>query len=273
MIEISASVVTYKNEPDVLRRTILSFLNTQMKVKLYVIDNSNESYIRELCSDIDENIEYIPMVNNVGFGAGHNVILNNIEKIGLYHLVLNPDVRFEQGVLESLYSYMESQPNIGNIMPRILYPDGSVQYLCKLLPTPMDWIGRLLIPIKRIKKRMNYKFEMQFSGYNNIMEVPYLSGCFMFLRKEAIEKVGVFDEGIFMYGEDTDLNRRIGHFYKTVFYPLVSITHDFEKGSHKEMRLLIIHVRAAVYYFNKWGWFIDRERTKINMNVLKKYNL
>lgn len=111
---------------------------------------------------------------------------------------------------------------------------------------------------------------MRFSGYDKIMEVPYLSGCFMFLRKETIEKVGVFDEGIFMYGEETDLNRRIGKFYKTVFYPEVEIIHDFAKGSHKEWRLFKIHVRAAIYYFNKWGWFFDKDRRIVNKEITSK---
>ena len=63
----------------------------------------------------------------------------------------------------------------------------------------MDWIGRMFIPFKGIKKKINNSFEMRFADYNKEMNVPYLSGCFMFLRKSVIEEVGVFDEGIFMY--------------------------------------------------------------------------
>lgn len=103
------------------------------------------------------------------------------------------------------------------------------------------------------------------------MDVPYLSGCFMFLRREVIREIGVFDEGIFMYGEDTDLNRRIFQHYRTVYFPEITIIHDFEKGSHKNLRLFWIHVKAAVYYLNKWGWFFDKERRKINQAIKKKY--
>lgn len=266
--QITASIVTYKNDIDILKKTFESFLNTELYVKLYVIDNSCDSAIKNLCEKYA--VEYIAQKNK-GFGAGHNFILRKNELLGKYHLILNPDVYFEKNVLKTLFDYMEIHKDVGNIMPKIYYPNGEMQYLCKLLPKPINWIGRILIPFKKIKEKLDYYFEMRFTDYNHIMQVPYLSGCFMFLRSEAIEKVGVFDEGIFMYGEDTDLNRRIGRYYQTLFYPKVSITHNFEKGSHKELRLFIIHVKAAIYYFNKWGWFCDRERKIINNQIIKQY--
>ena len=112
---------------------------------------------------------------------------------------------------------------------------------------------------------------MHFADYESEMNVPYLSGCFMFLRKSVIEEVGVFDEGIFMYGEDTDLNRRIYQKYRTMYYPKVTIIHAFEKGSHKNFRLFWIHVKAAIYYLNKWGWFFDKERRDINKKTKSAY--
>ena len=103
------------------------------------------------------------------------------------------------------------------------------------------------------------------------MDVPYLSGCFMFLRITALKKVGLFDENIFMYGEETDLCRRLIRVgYRTVFNPNVYIIHEFQKGSHKTWRLTWIGIRSAIYYFNKWGWFFDNERKKINTEVLNK---
>ncbi len=213
------------------------------------------------------------MNSNNGFGAGHNVILRNASKMGKYHLVLNPDVFFEKGTLEKLYDYMENNLDVGNVMPKVIFPNGELQYLCKLLPTPQDWIVRMFIPIKKIKERIDYNLEMHFADYDSEMNVPYLSGCFMFLRKTVIKEIGVFDEGIFMYGEDTDLNRRIYKKYKTMYYPKAVITHNFEKGSHKNFRLLWIHIKAAIYYLNKWGWFFDKERTLINRKTKTIYSV
>ena len=166
---------------------------------------------------------------------------------------------------------MELNPNIANIMPNVIYKDGSIQYLCKLLPTPYDWIGRRFNPIKKSVNKRNLYFEMKFTCYSKVMEVPYLSGCFMFLRIQAIESIGLFDERIFMYGEETDLCRRlIDGGYKTVFYPKVTIIHEFQKGSHKSIRLTWIGIKSAIYYFNKWGWFFDQRRKEINNDTLKK---
>lgn len=268
--EVSVSIVVYENDKNLLLRVVSCVLESQLLTSLYIIDNSSTNKLREIFPQ-DSRLEYIFMNSNNGFGAGHNFIMRQPEKMGKYHLVLNPDVSFEPGTLEKLYDYMEANSDVGNVMPRIIYPNGELQYLCKLLPTPMDWIGRMFIPFKSIKKRINDKFEMRFADYESEMNVPYLSGCFMFLRKSVIEEVGVFDEGIFMYGEDTDLNRRIYQRYRTMYYPKVTITHAFEKGSHKSLRLFWIHVKAAIYYLNKWGWFFDKERRGINKKTKLAY--
>ncbi|TGX98782.1 MULTISPECIES: glycosyltransferase family 2 protein [Bacteroidales] len=268
--EVSVSIVVYENDKNLLLRVVSCVLESQLLTSLYIIDNSSTNKLREIFPQ-DSRLEYIFMNSNNGFGAGHNFIMRQPEKMGKYHLVLNPDVSFAPGTLEKLYDYMENNPDVGNVMPKIIYPNGDLQYLCKLLPTPMDWIGRMFIPFKSIKKRINDKFEMRFADYESEMNVPYLSGCFMFLRKSVIEEVGVFDEGIFMYGEDTDLNRRIYQKHRTMYYPKVTITHAFEKGSHKSLRLFWIHVKAAIYYLNKWGWFFDKERRGINKKTKLAY--
>lgn len=269
MLDITAAIVLYRNNEELLKKAIVSFLNTDLNVKLYLVDNSPTNELSNIYQD--SRVEYIFMNSNKGFGAGHNFILRDPSKMGKYHLVLNPDISFENGVLENLYQYMEGNKDVGNVMPKIIYPNGEIQYLCKLLPAPKDWILRMFMPVKKWKDKINYNFEMHFADYNSEMNVPFLSGCFMFLRRSVIEKIGVFDEGIFMYGEDTDLNRRIHEKYRTMYFPEVTVIHKFEKGSHKNMRLLWIHIKAAVYYFNKWGWFFDSERKKINKTVKSRY--
>jgi len=271
-IQVSASIVTYINNIEELNLSIKSFLATSLNVILYIIDNSPTDSLKNKIYK-DDRIIYIFMNKNIGFGAGHNEIISRPELMGKYHLVLNPDIHFEPGVIDRLYSYMEENPDVGNVMPKVIYPNGDLQYLCKLLPTPIDWIGRLIIPIKKVKERINYNFEMHFADYNKTMNVPYLSGCFMFLRKSAIAEIGQFDTHIFMYGEDTDLNRRIHAKYRTMYYPAVTIVHRHEQGSHKNLHLMWIHIKAAVYYFNKWGWFSDKERKKINQTAIREYSV
>jgi GT2 family glycosyltransferase len=103
------------------------------------------------------------------------------------------------------------------------------------------------------------------------MEVPYLSGCFMFLRVAALKKVGLFDERFFMYPEDIDLTRRMYKEFKTVFYPEVEITHQHARESYKSLKLFYIHIVNMIRYFNKWGWFFDKERRIVNQRVISQY--
>lgn len=86
----------------------------------------------------------------------------------------------------------------------------------------------------------------------------------------VLDDVGLFDENIFMYTEDIDLTRRIHKKYKTMFWPEVTIIHAHKRGSYKNKRLLKIHIKSAIHYFNKWGWIFDKERHKWNKEILKE---
>ncbi len=105
------------------------------------------------------------------------------------------------------------------------------------------------------------------------MEVPSLSGCFMFMRVSVLREIGGgFDERYFMYAEDLDLCRRIGEVSKTMFFPKVSVVHEYEKGSYKNKKLLKYHITSVIKYFNKWGWLFDSKRKEKNqycINSLK----
>lgn len=270
-LQISGSIVLYKNDKEV-RKPILDFLNSSLSIKLFLVDNSPTNQLQTDLAELikDKRVEYIFNNANIGFGAGHNIAIRKTIDCAPYHLVLNPDVSFEPKVLNSLYSYMQENREVGMVMPKVLYPGGEVQYACKLLPTPSDLIFRRFLPSRLIRKKTEH-FELRKMGYNREMEVPYLSGCFMFLRTEALKKVGLFDERFFMYPEDIDLTRRMYKEYKTMFYPDVSIVHEHGQGSYKSIRLLFIHITNMIRYFNKWGWIFDKERKKVNKKILAQF--
>jgi GT2 family glycosyltransferase len=96
------------------------------------------------------------------------------------------------------------------------------------------------------------------------MSVPVLSGCFMMMKCGALSEVGLFDERYFMYLEDVDLCRRIAQRFETIYFPEVAIYHHYGKGSYRNPRLMMYHIVSAVRYFQKWGWFSDQERVRIN---------
>ncbi len=268
--KIVVSIVLYKTSRVEAVRAIESVLATTLDVRVLLIDNSPTDLLKDLVS-LDDRIEYLSNPSNPGFGAAHNIALRrSLARGAQYHLVLNPDVYFGKGVLEALADYMDAHPDVGHVMPKILYPNGQTQYLCKLLPTPLDLILRRFVPSQTWKTRRADFFELKFTGYNRVMEIPYLSGCFMFLRVAALREVGIFDERFFMYPEDIDLTRRIHERFKTIFYPEVQAVHQHGQASYRSKKMLIIHMWNLAKYFNKWGWFFDARRKNVNARVLKK---
>ena len=208
---------------------------------------------------------------NLGYGAAHNIAIRQTIEQGLpYHLVINPDISFDPAILSEIEDFMNNNSDIGLLMPKILYPTGEIQYLCKLIPTPFDLIVRRFLPKSWTQKRIE-KFELRSSGYNKVMNVPYLSGCFMFLSTEALKQVGLFDERFFMYPEDIDLTRRIHKQYRTVFYPYATIIHHHAQSSYIDSRMLFIHIYNMIKYFNKWGWIFDKERKMVNKEIKTQY--
>lgn len=270
MDKLTVSIVLYNSPHSMLEKAIKSVLNTSLDITLYLVDNSPTNQLRML-ADIDPRITYLHNPSNPGFGAAHNIaIAQSIQSEAHYHLVLNPDIYFEMGVLENITLFMNSYTDVGLVMPKVLYPDEKTQYIARLLPTPWDLFARRFIPIKSYLEKINRRYELTFVDYTSTIEVPFISGCFMFLRTETLKEVGYFDESFFMYLEDADLSRRIGMVSKTVLYPHVSITHEYQRGSHRSFKLLMTFIRSVFTYFNKYGWFFDTYRTKINKRTLNQ---
>ncbi len=270
MYKLSASIVIYNNPISMLKKAIDSFLNTSIDVKLYLIDNSPADELKKFAS-LDSRIEYIHNPSNPGFGAAHNIaIKKSISEKTAYHLVLNPDVYFDSTILKKIIKYMDINADVGLLMPKVLYPNGKIQYIARLLPTPWDLFARRFIPIKSYLEKLNRRYELTFFDYTSVIEVPFISGCFMFLRTEILHKTGCFDEAFFMYLEDADLSRRIGMVSKTVLFPQVSITHEYQRGSHQSFKLLVIFICSVFTYFNKYGWIFDTYRKKINQQTLQE---
>lgn len=253
---ITSCIVLYKNDITMLKEAINSFLNTDLIVKLYLVDNSPTDELKIFAND--SRIEYIHNPANPGFGASHNIAIQKAFDLGAnYHLVLNPDIYFHKNTLEIITDFMDTNLDVGHLMPKVTYPNGEFQYLCKTNPTFFDLFARGFMPsfLKKIfQKRMN-KYEYKQYDYNEIIfNIPYLSGCFMFLRTEKLKEVGLFDDKIFMYLEDADLTRRFLKVSKTAYFPDAHVYHHFAKLTHKKIKFKWITVQSAFIYFNKWGW-------------------
>jgi GT2 family glycosyltransferase len=263
-LEISGSIVAYNEDPAQIVAAARSFISSPLRVRLTVVDNSPTDVLRDEITAI--GAEYIFVGRNVGFAAGHNIAMRQYGTTAEYHLILNPDVTFGPEVLEALYKFMGGNPGVGLVMPRVLYPDGSEQHLCKLLPTPFDLVARRFGGglARAIFQRKMDRYLLREVDLSKPTVVPCLSGCFMLLRTSLFETVGLFDERYFLYMEDFDLCRRIGVVAKTVFFPDVAIYHEYKKGSYKSPLMLKHHAKSAWRYFWKWGWFVDRTRGRLN---------
>ena len=268
--KITASIVLYNTPIHLINRLLGCIRNSGCIDILYIVDNSPVSN-----KQLDlENMpaEYVYGHGNIGYGSGHNIAFRKAVKSGsIFHFVINPDISFGDTELQKMVTRISADIEIGQLMPKVIYPDGTLQYLCKLLPTPLDLVLRRFAigPLKRVAKFRADEFELRFTGYKQEMNVPFLSGCFMLFRVSSLQAIGFFDENFFMYGEDIDLTRRMHSKYKTLFFPGALVIHDHAKESYKNLKMLWIHSINIVRYFNKWGWFFDAERKKINIDVMR----
>ena len=266
---LNVSIVLYRPDWEQVSALTHALLQSQRVNRVYWIDNSPQA--AEQLPLQSERIQYQHNSINLGYGAAHNIairesIYDNIP----FHLVINPDIILDAKELDRMLDFVSQNPLVGSLMPKVTYPNGQLQYLCKLLPTPLDVFGRRFLPSAWIAQR-NHRYEMRASGYDKIMNIPYLSGCFMLLRTEAVKQARLFDERFFMYPEDMDLTRRIHRNYLTVYFPYATIIHNHEKASYKSLKMLWIHMVNICRYFNKWGWFRDKERQLFNDTAIREY--
>jgi GT2 family glycosyltransferase len=266
---LNVSIVLYRPDWKQVGALTQVLLESQYVDRVYWIDNSPQA--AEQLHLQSNRISYQHNSTNLGYGAAHNIaIRESIYDDVPFHLVVNPDIILEANDLDRMVDFVAQNPLVGSLMPKVTYPDGQLQYLCKLLPTPLDVFARRFLPSSWTAQR-NHRYEMRASGYDKIMNVPYLSGCFMLLRTQAVKQARLFDERFFMYPEDMDLTRRIHRNYLTVYFPHVTIIHDHAKESYKSLKMLWIHVVNMCKYFNKWGWLRDAERKAFNDTAIREY--
>lgn len=264
---VNVSIVTY-NTPVEELADCLRTLEKSVAGRVFVIDNSSRDDIREICSMFSK-AEYEPS-DNVGFGKAHNKALRrSVATDTEYHLVLNSDVRFESDIIEELARYMDEHEDVALVQPRVLNADGTDQYTCRMLPSPMNVFARRFLP-KRISEKMDVLYLLKDFDHETELNVPYFQGSFLMLRVNALKNVGLFDERFFMYPEDIDISRRLHRKYRTMYYPYRTVTHDHRAASYHSMKMTVIHAANMMRYFNKWGWIADEERKRMNDEVVRE---
>ena len=273
MSKINVSIVLYNTNIAELNRCIRSIDLSNYVNLLTLIDNSETILdTASLCKPNSLKIKYLFNESNLGYGKAHNIaIKDSIKSENVsYHLVINADVFFSNNVIDKCYEFLELNSNIGNVVPNILYPDGTPQYPGRLIPSPIDFIIRFFAP-NFFKKIHEERFALK-SFYNKGLNfnAPFCSGSFMFLRLSVIKEIGSFDDRYFLYHEDTDLSRRIAQSTNQVVLSSETIFHHHGKAYAKSFKIFRIMFINMVKYFNKWGWINDKIRFNLNKKTLNQ---
>jgi GT2 family glycosyltransferase len=252
-LDITASIVLYNENFDELKKTVNCFLKTPLKKKLYLIDNTKKSLFKNVFNH--DEIEYIPMSKNIGFGTGHNIVLNIINNISKFHLILNPDVSFEKEVIINLISVLNKNKDLAMIAPRVLFPNKKHQYSCRRYPTVFELFARRFTFLKPFLKLVIYKGTYRDKNLDEPFFADYITGCFHLYWTHDFISLNGFDERYFLYMEDVDICRKIDAIgKKKLYYPDEEIIHVLKQGSSRNIKLFLRHTSSAIKYFLKWGF-------------------
>ncbi len=260
-MDVSIVIVNYKTRGMVKQGLkSLRLARIRLNYEIFVVDNASGDGLPELVRAEFPEARLIALDRNVGFAAGNNLAIRKAK--GKYVFVLNPDALVGSGSIEAMFAYMEAHPEIGVLGPRLMHPDGTRQESAHRFPTP--WI-----PIyRRTPLGAGAKAKEEIDRYflrDVIMQAPtdvdWIEGAALFVRREAMENVGVFDERFFVYFEDTDWCRRFWEAgWKVVYHPGIDIIHYHRRESADTLWFLApftnsvsrIHIKSAISYFKKW---------------------
>ena len=269
MFKIIACIVVYNNSFEEIKDMVKEFYKENINQKLVIVDNSNTGYLKDNLLLINNEIEYI-ISEYKGYGHGNNLVIKKYEGQAKYFLIMNPDIFIKFEDLVKLLNYADKISEFGIIMPKIIFPDGELQYVCKLFPNPFNLFVRRFLGNTPLAQKMDYEYELRFTNYEKEMIVPVLSGSFMLCDYGKLIKENGFNSIFFMYMEDVDLSRRM-YKHGNYFYPEISVIHKHNKESYRSLKMVFIHILSAIKYFNKWNWFSDKERKEINKKIIKSY--
>ena len=243
-IKITLTIVTH-NDADKAAAAAASIIAHSKKypLRFYIVDNASSDDTLERLKH-QTGIEVIKLDKNIGFGAGHNQVLNLLNSD--YHFVVNPDITLNRDVLAEMVDYMEENRDVVMAMPKILNSDGTEQFLPKSRPTFRSlFLGRFS---NKIRSEYIWR-EREMTGPT---EIDFCSGCFFCIRTSVFKVLGGFDQRYFMYLEDADLTFRAKTVGKVVFLPDITVTHLWQRGSAKNIRLFLIHLASCFKFLLKW---------------------
>lgn len=202
MIDLSIVVVTYKEGLDVLKQCFDSvYASDGVNFELIVVDNGASDATRGLLHSYAD-VNYLRNEENKGFAAAVNRGMKMSK--GRYILLLNPDTSFESDVLAKMIAHLDKDKEVGIASSVIRYPDGSLQESIRRFPTLWNQMLVMLKVPHFIKHSSIENYMMRDVNSQETQDVNSIMGAFMFIRRELIDTIGLFDERYFIWFEEVD---------------------------------------------------------------------
>lgn len=248
--KITGCIVTYNNIATIDNALGSLLKCTEVPFQLYVVDNgSTDGTVEHIKKNYPE-VTVIKSEKNLGFGAGHNLILDRLDSD--YHAIINPDIIVKDDVIAQLASFLNNNGDIGMASPEIRFPDGRMQILGKRNPCPAYLAASRLRGNGEPSKLLR-EYAMLDCDLTKPFDIENASGCFMFIRTKLFKEIGGFDKRYFMYFEDCDLSREVNQRCRTVYYPNATVYHEWGRESKKNYKLALIQIKSMLSYYRKWG--------------------
>jgi GT2 family glycosyltransferase len=260
-LDLSVIIVSW-NARDYLVQCLNSLSSDVCRypMEIIVVDNASSDGSPESVEQGFPNVRLIRNEANLGFAKANN--LGIAQSRGRYLALINSDVKVLPDCITRLVDYCAQHPEAGMVGPRILGGDGKLQRSCHGFPNLWNMFCRgIALDSLFPHVRLFGGYLMPYWDHDNLRPVDILSGCFWLVRREALLKVGLLDEGFFMYGEDMDWCRRFWvNDWQVVFIPGAEAIHyGGASSANAPVRFFIEKQRANLRYWKKHhSWFAQQ---------------
>jgi N-acetylglucosaminyl-diphospho-decaprenol L-rhamnosyltransferase len=210
--DLSVSIVNTGSR-ELLLACLASLAGTAAEI--VVLDNASEDGSVATVRERFPDVRVIAQRQRAGFGANHNTVIR--ATTGRYVYVLNEDTTADDWGFEALTAYLDAHPRVAALGPRLVYPDGRVQDSAWRFPTPL---------VSMLSLATLGRLGVTQSRGDAPHAVDWVMGAALLLRREALEEVGLFDEGFFLYSEEVDLQARLHRAgWEVHYFPEVKVVH------------------------------------------------
>ena len=260
--EASCCLVCRAQDGARVERLLTVLCATQPCPRIHLVDLSPGALLRPLARRFGAHYRHAPGERNLL--RAHNLALRVAAAAGsVVHALLDPALEATPAGMSRLFACLRRDPGIGLLAPRVRHPDGRLRPLCTLLPHPGGFAAQVLAPLLYRASGRQARHELH-GGYERVMDVPVPPSCCLLLRVETVARAGLLDEGLPPALALADLARRVGRAARVVYLPHVTVVH-----AGRRPRTGWRELAAARRYFDKWGWWRDPERERINARALR----